>query len=113
MTKKELVERVVRKKGLPRAVNKKTVCLVLDSAFAELGHYFIRAKLTRKGTPRFTYPGFGTFTKRRRNGRVVRDPRRGTPIEVPPRSTVWFAPGLELKAQLNPGRRLFGGREHG
>ena len=57
MTKHELIERVASKLGNERAtpqakqqvrdeLHKKTVALVIDTVFAELGEYFIKAKLT-------------------------------------------------------------------
>ena len=51
--------------------------------FAELGDYFVKAKVTRRATPRFTYPGFGTFTKKRKSGRAGRNPQTGAPIAIP------------------------------
>jgi DNA-binding protein HU-beta len=103
MTKLELIERVVQRleKG-PRdgELPKKTIAMVVDTVFAELGDYFIKARVARK-TPRFTYPGFGTFTKKEKRARAGRDPRSGEAIEIPARTTVAFAPGQELKAELN------------
>jgi nucleoid DNA-binding protein len=101
MTKQELIEKVFATPGLPTDLTKKTVATLVDSVFAELGDYFVKAKVTRRATPRFTYPGFGTFTKKRKNGRAGRNPQTGAPIVIPPSTTVSFAPGQELKAFLN------------
>ena len=101
MTKAELIGRVASKKGLPRGLTKKAVARIIDVVFTELGDYFIRARPTRTAPPRFSYPGFGTFTKRRRRARIVRNPRTGEPIPLPPQSTIVFAPGQELKGLLN------------
>jgi len=101
MTKQELIEKVAATQGLPADLTKKTVATLVDSVFAELGDYFVRAKVTRRATPRFTYPGFGTFTKKRKNGRTGRNPQTGAPIVIPPSITVSFVPGQELKAFLN------------
>ncbi|MGZ3429098.1 MAG: HU family DNA-binding protein, partial [Polyangia bacterium] len=68
MTKQELIEKVATTSGLPAELTKKTVATLVDAVFAELGDYFVKAKVTRRATPRFTYPGFGTFTKKRKNG---------------------------------------------
>ena len=76
------------------------------SADAELGEYFIKAKTSARKVPRFTYPGFGTFTKKERKARTGRDPRSGEAIEIPARATVGFAPGQEMREGL----RRKGGR---
>jgi DNA-binding protein HU-beta len=101
MTKQELIEKVASTPGLPPELTKKTVAAIIDALFAELGDYFVKAKVTRRQTPRFTYPGFGTFTKKRKNGRSGRNPQNGEPIEIPPSTTVTFSPGQDLKAFLN------------
>ena len=106
MTKAELIERVASKKDLPRGLTKKAVAQVIEAMFTELGDYFIRARVSRSTSARFTYPGFGTFSKRRRNQRMVRNPQNGAPINVPAQITVVFAPGQDLKDLLNQGPRL-------
>lgn len=101
MTKAELIERVASRKDLPRDLTKKAVSQIVDAVFTEMGDYFIRSRDTRTTPARFTYPGFGTFTKRRRNPRMVRNPQNGAPITIPSQTTVVFAPGQELKELLN------------
>lgn len=101
MTKAELIERVYGKKNLPRGLTKKAVAQIVDCVFTEMGDYFIRVKATRFNGAKLTYPGFGTFSKRRRPGRVVKNPQNGNPITIPPQFTVTFSPGSELKALLN------------
>jgi DNA-binding protein HU-beta len=101
MTKQELIERVYKTKGLSPELTKKTVLQIVDAVFAELGEYFIRTKLTRSIQPKFTYPGFGTFTKRKRPARVGRNPQNGLAITIPEAQTLIFTPGQELKGQLN------------
>jgi DNA-binding protein HU-beta len=103
MTKQQLIERVamrLEKKARDGELPKKTVAMLVDTVFAELGEYFIKAKVTRK-SPRFTYPGFGTFTKKEKRARAGRDPRSGEAIEIPAKITVGFQPGQEMKAELN------------
>jgi DNA-binding protein HU-beta len=101
MTKAELVERVHAKKNLPRDLTKKTVLQIVDYVFTEMGDYFIGAKVTRGQVVKLTYPGFGTFSKRRRAERTVKNPQNGTPITIPPTYTVTFSPGAELKSLMN------------
>jgi nucleoid DNA-binding protein len=101
MTKAELIERVYACKHLPRDLTKKTVAQIVDAVFTEMGDYFIRTKVTRNQGARLTYPGFGTFSKRRRPPRMVRNPRTGAPITIPQQATITFSPGQELRSLLN------------
>lgn len=105
MTKAELIARVHGKKSLPRDLTKKTVAQIVDFVFTEMGDYFISAKTKRGNGAKLTYPGFGTFSKRRRPSRVVKNPRTGAPMTIPPQFTVTFLPGSELKSLLNRAAR--------
>jgi nucleoid DNA-binding protein len=100
MTKAELIERVYGRKQLPRDLTKKTVTQIVDAVFMEMGDYFIRTKLTRNQGAKLTYPGFGTFSKRRRGPRVIKVPN-GVSVPIPPQETVTFSPGQELRKLLN------------
>lgn len=101
MTKAELIARVAGRKDAPRDLTKKALGQIVDAVFTEMGDYFIRVRDTRSAPARLAYPGFGTFTKRRRPQRVGRNPRTGAPIVIPPQTTVVFSPGQELWALLN------------
>ena len=105
MTKAELIARVHSRKDLPRDLTKKTVAQLVDFVFTEMGDYFIRAKATRSTGVKLTYPGFGTFSKRRRPERTVKNPQNGDPITIPAQFTVTFLPGSELKSLLNRSAR--------
>lgn len=101
MTKQELIDRVYRKRGQPAGVTKKAVGEIIDGVFVELGDYFIRTRITRNHTPRFAYPGFGSFAKKRRGSRVGRHPQTGEPLEIPASNTLVFTVGSTLKNLLN------------
>lgn len=101
MTKAELIERVAARKDLPKGLTKKAIAHLVDAVFLEIGDYFIKARQSRANPPRLSYPGFGTFAKRRKSQRTVRNPQTGAPILIPPQSTVTFSPGQELKALMN------------
>ena len=101
MTKAELIERVYDRKQLPGDLTKKTVGQIVDAVFMEMGDYFIRTRLTRHHGAKLTYPGFGTFSKRRRGPRTVKNPKTGAPITIPPQETVTFSPGQELRSLMN------------
>lgn len=107
MTKAELIARVANRKNLPRTLTKKAYGRIVDAVFTEVGDYFIRARASISNPPRLSYPGFGTFTKRRRRSRTVRNPRTRAPIVIPAQCTIVFAPGQELKNLINrvPNRR--------
>jgi len=44
-----------------------------------------------------TISGFGSFTRRKRAGRMVRNPVTGDPIKVGPSTSVGFKPGCRLR----------------
>ena len=101
MTKQELIDLIYRKRGVQNGMTKKAVAHIVDGVFAELGDYFVKAKVPRKGRmPRFSYPGFGTFSKRRRSKREGRHPRTGEPIIIPEADTLSFALCSDLKELL-------------
>ena len=101
MTKAELIVRVVSRKDLPRTLTKKAYARIVDAVFTEVGDYFIRARPSLSNPPRLSYPGFGTFTKRRRKSRMVRNPRTGAPVAIPAQCTVVFTLGQDLKNLIN------------
>jgi DNA-binding protein HU-beta len=101
MKKAELIERVCGRKDLPAGLTKKAVGQIVDFVFVEMCDYFIRTRPTRNQSVKLTYPGFGTFAKKRRPERQVRNPKSGAPIKIPAQFTVTFSPGSELKALLN------------
>ncbi len=103
MTKAELITRVHARKDLPRGLTKKTVQQIVNDVFLEMGDYFISAR-TSRDSAKFNYPGFGTFVKRRRPMRVVKNPQTGAPIPIPSHFTISFSPSAELKSLMN--RRL-------
>lgn len=101
MTKAELIARISSRKDLPRSLTKRAYGRIVDAVFTEVGDYFIRARPSLSNPPRLSYPGFGTFTKRRRSSRIVRNPATGAPITIPAQHTVVFTPGQELKNLIN------------
>src|SRR4051812_21399587 len=100
MTKAELIEKVYKTKGLPPEITKKSVTTIIEAVFGEISDYFIKAKVpnhvkgrAKKPAPKFTYPGFGTFTKKRRAERRGIEPRSRSPIVIPSAVTITFCPG--------------------
>jgi integration host factor subunit beta len=45
--------------------------------------------------------GFGSFTLKRRRGRVARNPKSGAPVQVSEKFFVLFRPGFEIRKRIN------------
>jgi len=91
MTKAELIERVSKDAG--PTISKKATARIVESVFEHL-HKSIRRER------RFTYPGFGTFTVKKRKPRKGRNPKTGDSIHIPATKTVAFKPAPNFKASL-------------
>ncbi len=92
MTKAELVERVAKAAG--PALSKKQVLGLVESVFDHM-HKAIRKD------KRFTYPGFGTWSVKKRKARKGRNPKTGEVILIAPTRTIAFKPAPYFKAALN------------
>jgi DNA-binding protein HU-beta len=101
MTKAELIERIARSRNLPPDITKKDIAAILGIAFEELAGYFAKAKVTRSSSPRFTFPRFGTFTKKKRPARRGVNPRTLEPMQIDASCTVDFKASKELRDQMN------------
>jgi len=108
MTKAELIDRIARSRDLPPDISKKLIGQILGIAFDELASYFARARVTRSQSPRFTFPHFGTFTKKRRSARRGVNPRTLEPIQIEACNTVDFKVSRELREVMNPSARAGG-----
>lgn len=92
MTKAELINEVVKTKGLPD-ISKKATGEIVDAVFTTL------SKAIKKDQ-RFVYPGFGTWSVRKRKARVGRNPRTGEKIKIAATRTVTFKPAPQFKKTL-------------
>lgn len=101
MTKAELIEKISRSKDLPPDITKKCIAEIVDLTFSELAQYFEKSKVTRTSHPRFTFPGFGTLTKKRRSARRGVNPRTLEPIEIEAFYTLDFKPAAGLRKSMN------------
>lgn len=90
MTKAELIERIW---GDADGLNKKQTGELVDLMFDHLS-------LAIKKDGRFTYPGFGTFTMKKRKSRVGRNPQTGAEITIRASQTVTFKPAPVFKDKL-------------
>lgn len=91
MTKAELIASVASMIG--RDISKKAVGEVIDALFLQL-------KKGLKKDKRFSYPGFGTFSVRKRAARMGRNPRTNDAIRIPAYKTVVFTPSKSFKGKL-------------
>ncbi|MGF1508871.1 MAG: HU family DNA-binding protein [Myxococcota bacterium] len=91
MTKAELIEKL--QKGSAKGMSKRAIAEMVDEVFEHI------AKSVKK-EKRFAYPGFGTFTLRRRKARIGRNPKTKEEIQIPPSKTVTFRPAPNLKSSL-------------
>ncbi len=89
MTKAELVEAVAKSKAVPE-LSKKAVQSVIDATFEEV-------KKSIKKEERFSFPGFGTWNKKKRAARAGRNPQTGAKIKIKAQTTVTFKPAQALK----------------
>jgi DNA-binding protein HU-beta len=90
MTKAELIANVVKgSKGL----SKKAASDLVDSVFVEL-------KKAIKKDARFSLPGFGTFSVRKRAARNGINPQTKKPIKIRASKTVAFKPAPKFKGTL-------------
>lgn len=86
MTKSELIETVARATRQPKAAVERTI----DVAFDQISRAIRRDK-------RFWFPGFGTFSVRRRKARNGFNPRTNAAMTIPAARTVGFRPAPKLK----------------
>ncbi len=90
MTKAELIEVLVKADD---SLTKKQSGQILDTIFGTL-------QKTIKKDKRFAYPGFGTFTVRKRKARMGIDPRTKEKIKIKASKTVGFKPAKAFKEKL-------------
>jgi DNA-binding protein HU-beta len=89
MTKADLINAVAATKGA-KGLSKKAVQSVIDATFEQI-------KKSVKKEERFSFPGFGTFSKKKRAARTGRNPQTGEKIKIKAATTVGFRPAQALK----------------
>ena len=89
MNKKELIEAVAEKAGMPRAQAARAVDATLASV----------AEALSKGE-KVQLLGFGTFEKKVRPARQGRNPRTGETLEIAESKNVAFKAGSALRGKL-------------
>jgi len=90
MTKADLINAVSGAKGVPSDISKKAVQAIIDETFEQM-------KKAIKKEERFSFPGFGTWNKKKRAARTGRNPQTGDKIKIKAQTTVGFRPAQALK----------------
>ena len=90
MTKSQLIEEVADRLDVP----KKRASAIVNGIFDAMKE----ALLTNE---RIELRGFGSFSIRNYDARVGRNPRTGEKVQVPPRKSVHFKVGKELKQRVD------------
>lgn len=93
MTKAELIDSVWNSKSVTGDMTKKACGEVIEATFETMSKSIKKEK-------RFSYPGFGTWTVRRRKARTGRNPQTGAKITIKASKTVGFKPSSTFKATL-------------
>ena len=91
MTKSELIARLAERHP---HLSQRDVERIVNTVFDEIG-----GALEAGG--RVELRGFGSFSVRRRNARVGRNPRTGATVEVGEKFLPFFKTGKELRERLN------------
>lgn len=90
MTKAELINKLCSQHSDLTKVDANAFC---DTLFENLSKAIKKDK-------RFSYPGFGTWTVRRRKARKGRNPQTGQTINIPASKTVGFKPAPYFKKSV-------------
>jgi integration host factor subunit alpha len=96
MTKAELIEKL--QKGAGKDLSKKALGELVDELFDVI------AKSVKKDK-RFAYPGFGTWTVKKRAARVGRNPKTGEEVPIHPRRVLTFRPSHLMKDRVAAGNK--------
>ncbi len=89
MTKADLAEKVAEHVHL----TKKDIEIIIDTMFDSIAQ-----ALATQSDGKVELRGFGSFRVRQRRARQGRNPRTGTPVEVPAKRIPFFKPGKDLQA---------------
>ena len=96
MTKADLVDKVTSLGDLTRRDGEVIVDTMFEAVIEAL-----------KSGDKIEVRGFGSFRTRQRNARTGRNPKTGSPVEVPAKRVPFFKPSKELRDQVN--RKTHGG----
>jgi len=91
MTKSELVEIIAENYG---EITRREAEVVVNEIFQAISEALANGE-------RVELRGFGSFTTKRRNPRVGRNPKTGESVQVPGKTVPHFKPGKELRDRVD------------
>ncbi|MDX8395908.1 MAG: integration host factor subunit beta [Mariprofundaceae bacterium] len=91
MTKSELVDMIAEGNS---EITRREAEVVVNEIFAAIGDALA-------GGDRVELRGFGSFSTKRRNPRIGRNPKTGASVEVPAKIVPHFKPGKELRERVD------------
>jgi integration host factor beta subunit len=91
VTKSELVATISEKRN---DLSKKDIEQVVNTIFKSMKDALIRGE-------RIEIRGFGSFTVKDRDARIGRNPKIGTPVDIPAKRIPFFTVGKELRERVN------------
>ena len=91
MTKSELISKITSKNTF---LYQKDVSKIIDIIFNTV------TKVLKDGD-RVELRGFGTFTTKKRNARIGRNPKTGDPVAIPQKKMPFFKMGKSMKERIN------------
>ncbi|MCL2673189.1 MAG: integration host factor subunit beta [Alphaproteobacteria bacterium] len=92
MIKSELIAKVcTRIDHIPAIYTARSVEVIFDTIIKALG-----------ANKRVEIRGLGSFSVRKRNSRIARNPKNGAKVSVPAKAVPFFKAGRAVKARLNP-----------
>ena len=91
MTKSELILKITSRNSY---LYHKDVYKIIDTLFNCV------TKALKDGD-RVELRGFGTFTTKRRNARIGRNPKTGDPVAIPQKKMPFFKMGKSMKERIN------------
>jgi len=90
MTRSELVSQLAERANLTQQLAK----VIVDTIFDGMKESLLRGE-------RIEIRGFGSFAVRSYEGYKGRNPKRGEPVDVPPKKLPFFKVGKILKQKIN------------
>ena len=91
MTKSELILKITNKNSF---LYQKDVYKIIDILFNSV------TKALKDGD-RVELRGFGTFTTKKRDARIGRNPKTGEPVAIPRKKLTFFKMGKSMKERIN------------
>lgn len=96
MKKSQFIELVAERAEMSKAAAARVVDAIFDTAGGAISEAV-------RSAGQLSIPGFGKFSSKTRAAREGRNPRTGTVIQIPERTTVSFSPGKGFRETMSGG----------